>query len=181
MLQWYALNTKPHKERQVQKFLSSQDIEIFFPTVVAPRVRRPARARAFFPCYLFAHTDIGRVGLWNLQYTPGMRRVVMCGEAAIPVPEQVILDLRDRLDRVHAASGDHTLAVDSAGDVLERGDRVRITAGPLADVDAFFDERLSSEGRVRVLIQSLDRWSKVDVAAASITKVLPPRPALFAS
>ncbi len=157
MQHWYVLHAKPHKERQVESVLTQRGIEVYFPTVPAPRRRHPRGARAFFPCYLFAHADLETVGLWTLHYAPGMRGVVMFGGAPARVDESVVATLRSRLAQASV--------VDSYGEVLEPGDRVVITEGPLAEWEAVFDRRLSAAGRVRVLIQLLQRWTSVEMDA----------------
>jgi transcription antitermination factor NusG len=160
---WYALNTKPNNERQVEAFLQGRGMEIYFPTIPVPhRAGRPGE-RAFFPNYLFARADIDVVGLWTLNYAPGMRRVVVCGDTPVRVDEKLIVQLRERLARAEV--------IDTYGQVLEQGDRVMITAGPLKDMDAVFDQRLSPTGRVRILIQLLNRWSKVELDADILRKV----------
>ncbi|MBI4672651.1 MAG: hypothetical protein HY741_13415 [Chloroflexi bacterium] len=45
-----------------------------------------------------------------------------------------------------------------------------ITEGPLAEWAAVFDRRLSAAGRVRVLIQLLQRWTSVEMDAKMLRK-----------
>jgi len=169
MQHWYALRTKPHREYQVESVLKQRGVEVYFPTVPAPRRGRPSAERAFFPCYVFAYADLETVGLWTLHYAPGVRGVVMFGGVPARVHEQVITALRSRLANVDL--------VDTYGKVLEPGDPVLITEGPLAEWDAVFDRRLSAAGRVRVLVQLLERWTSVemDVHALRKTTGLPRR------
>jgi transcription antitermination factor NusG len=166
---WHALHTKPHKERQVESFLNRLGVEVYFPTIPARRRSPSAQPRAFFPNYLFAHTDLDVLGLWTIHYAPGMRGVVMFGGVPARVDEQVIDALRARLARVDV--------VDTLGEALNPGDRVAITTGPLADLDAVFERRLSPEGRVRILIHLLQRWTPVELEADALrrTRTLPRR------
>ncbi len=162
MLRWYALHTKPHKERQVQAFLDYLQVETLFPVVPAPRRKGRSSERAFFPCYLFTHVDLERTGLWTLHFAPGMRGVVMFGGVPAPVDDLLITRLRERLARADV--------VDAIGEVLEPGDRLVITTGPLENLDAVFDRRLSPVGRVRVLVQMLKRWTKVELDSDAVRK-----------
>ena len=166
---WHALHTKPHKERQVESFLQGRGIEVYFPTIPAPRRSRSSDGRAFFPSYLFAHTDLEAVGLWTVHYAPGMRGIVMFGGVPARVDECVIATLRARLARVDV--------VDSLGEALNPGDRVVITSGPLADLEAVFARRRSPDGRVRILIRLLQRWTPVEIEADALrrTNKLPRR------
>lgn len=159
---WHALHTKPHKERQVEAFLRGRGIEVYFPTIPAPKRSRSANERAFFPSYLFARTDLDAVGLWTVHYAPGMRGIVMFGGQPARVDQNVIATLQTRLA--------HVDVVDTLGEALNQGDRVVITSGPLAELEAVFDKRLSAEGRVRVLVQLLKRWMPVEIEASTLRK-----------
>jgi transcription antitermination factor NusG len=162
MQSWYALHTKPHKERQVEAVLTERGIEVYFPTMPAPRRRNRPAERAFFPCYLFAHADLDAVGLWSLHYVPGARGVVMFGGIPARVNDNMVVALRARL-----ASAD---VVDARGEVLKQGDRVVITSGPFADWEGLFHQRLSASGRVRILLHLLQRWMAVEMDADALRK-----------
>ncbi len=171
MTSWYTLYTKPHCERQVEGALGAQAIETYFPSmpVVTPRPGR-SPIRPFFPCYLFARVDLDAVGVSRLNWTPGVRRVVMFGGLPARVEDTVIARIREHLTQPHA--------MDEQGEFLQPGDRVVITSGPMQDVEAVFDKRLSAAGRVRVLIQLLERWTAVEMEAVSLHK-LPARQKVF--
>jgi transcription elongation factor/antiterminator RfaH len=162
MNEWYAIYTKPHKERQVTDYFSERGIEAYYPTTPVRARRGRSSERAFFPCYLFVNTDIQATGLWTLNYAPGVRRVVMIADHAMPIDERIIDAIRDRLARSNV--------VDMVGEILEPGDQVVITSGPFADLDAVFDQRLSPQGRVRVLVQLLARWAKVELDSDALRK-----------
>lgn len=163
---WHAVHTKPHRERQVAAFLQGRGIEVYFPTIPAPKYSRGHNERAFFPSYLFARVDLAAVGLWTLHYAPGVRGVVMFGGVPARVDDAIIARLKERLARVDI--------VDTLGEALAPGDRVVITTGPLADFEAVFDQRLTSDGRVRVLIQFLQRWTPVEIQASALRKISAP-------
>lgn len=163
---WYVLYTKPHSEQQVEAGLAAEGIQSYFPAipVATPRRGRPA-VRPFFPCYLFVHVDLQAVGISRLNWTPGVRHLVMFGGIPSQVDEGVIARLREYLVQPHV--------MDHQGEMLERGDRVVITSGPLQDIEAVFDKRLSANGRVRILIQLLQRWTPVEIEADALHRVSP--------
>ncbi|MCI0475382.1 MAG: hypothetical protein L0Y55_03990 [Anaerolineales bacterium] len=159
---WHALHTKPHKERQVESFLQGRGIQVYFPTIPSPKRSRSSDERAFFPSYVFAHVDLEAVGLWTVHYAPGMRGVVMFGGQPARVDARVIATLQTRLADVDV--------VDALGEALNPGDRVVITQGPFAEIEAMFDKRLSADGRVRVLIEFLQRSTPVEIEASALRK-----------
>lgn len=170
MQHWYALHAKPHKERQVEAFLSARGIQVYFPTVPAPHRRGRSDSRAFFPRYLFVNTDMDQVGLWTLRYAPGATGVVMFGGVPAQVHDSVIDALKTRLARVDPATSSGRAIVDERGEIIEPGDRVAVKTGPLAEFQAVFDRRLSAAGRVRVLIHLLRRWTAVELDAETLEK-----------
>ncbi len=147
--QWYALHTKPHKERQVASLLRSRNVEIFLPLLhVNPVNPRSACERPYFPNYLFAHLDLDVTGLSAVQWTPGLLRMVQFGGVLGTVPGTLIAQLKRRLNEICAAGG---LALQS----LRAGDRVRVTDGPLQGYEGMFDARVSGADRVRVLLEMI--------------------------
>jgi transcription antitermination factor NusG len=170
MHQWYALHTKPHKEHQVEALLRARGIENYFPTYSAPRRRGRSATRAFFPRYLFVHTDMDQVGLWSLHYMPGVHGVVMFGSEPARVHDVIIEALRTRVAQFDPSGGSARGMVDAQGSPIEPGDRVTVALGAFADLEAVFDSRLTPAGRVRVLIRLLERWNKVEVDAEKVQK-----------
>lgn len=165
MLNWYALNSKPHSERLVYEALRSEGIGAYLPLWPAPRdVRRPLRPQPFFPGYLFVHADLDVVGRSALQFRQGVRRLVFCGDQPAVIPESVIRGIERRL------AGLEVSAIDSAGQPLNHGDRVLITGGPFRGYEGIFDRRLSSEERVRLLLDFSSKLTPLDIGRDLIQK-----------
>jgi transcriptional antiterminator RfaH len=171
MLHWYALNSKPHCEKFVQEGLLARGMEAYLPLWRPPQPRGSSPLlRPFFPNYLFARADLEVVGLSGLKYIPGLRRVVFCGNQPAPVAQIVIDEIRRRLVEIEQS------VVDAEGRPLRRGDRVEITGGPLAGLEAVFDERLDSGQRVRVLVDFLRKQARYELEAGLIRKKPSPFP-----
>jgi len=174
MRHWYALHTKPHKERQVAGILRTRQMDIFLPLLrVNPVNPRAARERAYFPNYLFAHVDLETTGISALQWTPGLRRMVEFGDQPAEVPENLIADLKRKLSQIRAAGG-------MTFDGLSSGDRIRVVNGPFEGYEGVFDERLSGEERVRVMLELIGgfqfklneaRTVRVELTAGNIVKL----------
>ena len=156
MPHWYALYTHPRAERQVSQALQTREIETYLPTVEVWRARRRrGEEEPLFTCYLFAHIDLEQVGHSAVAWTPGLRYIVG-GEAGdpIPVPDEVIAYIR------HGVAG---MGIQGPVTTFQRGDSVRIVEGPLKELDAVFDQHLSSYERAQVFVEVLGRLTRYDV------------------
>lgn len=162
MMYWYALYTKPHKERQVRRLLHQQGIEAYLPTVRRKYRRRDRSDRVvFFPCYLFARVDFDTTPRSAIAWMPGMRRIVSVGDQPAIVSDEIVELVRRRLEGKEE--------VDPDG--LQPGDRVRIASGPLRDLEAVFDQDLSAADRVRILLDVMGRMTPVDIDRSDIVKL----------
>jgi transcriptional antiterminator RfaH len=161
MTHWYALHAKPHKERQVCGFLQSEGVEVYLPLIPVGR-RGQYRFLPFFSCYLFARLD-GAADLSSVRWTPGLRRIVSFGGRPAKVPDEVIDDIQHRLAWM--------LEAGETNYPFQRGDRVVVRKGPLADLEAIFEERLSSRDRARILVDCLGRWTRCEVEVDALKRV----------
>lgn len=163
---WYVLHCKPQKENHVYAYLEAQAFEVFYPTIrVEPVNPRSSKIRPYFPRYMFVHANLEEIGTSTLNWIPNAIGLVRFDHDAVPVPDNVIFELRRRIDQIEAEGG---LTCDG----LQKGDRVRITRGPLAGYDAIFDKRLSGSERVQVLLTMLGRLVKVTVNANLVEREL---------
>ena len=162
MMHWYALYTKPRSERQVETTLRGQGIETYLPTVQR-KVRRRDRPDqvVYFPCYLFARIDLEAVPRSSIDWMPGIRRIVGNGGQPAVVDDEIVATIRSRLDTIEQ--------VGYGG--LKQGDRVRIVSGPLRDLEAVFDQPMSPENRVRVLLDVVGRMTPVDLDYSDIKSI----------
>jgi transcriptional antiterminator RfaH len=153
------------------------DLDTYYPEVIVRR-RGKVQRGAFFPSYLFVAGDFQRVPLSAIDCTPGVVRVVRFQDEPRAVADEVLHQLRVRIDAINAAGG---LPIHQ----FHAGDPVRITSGPLQGLEGVFDGSLSANERVTVLLCFLggERRVVVDVEAvepnhnslASITEKRPRR------
>jgi len=156
--QWYAIHTKPHQEFAVSEMLHGRGVETYLPTLraVNKRTRGGRGEKPFFANYLFARLDLSEIALSSLNWSPGVNRVVEFGGRPAVVPEEVIRWLRDRLQRENQQDYLQGLP-------LRSGDRLRIAKGPLREMEAIFERRLSAKARALVLVEMLGRLTSVQV------------------
>ena len=163
MKNWYALHTKVNYERKIAHILLQKDIETFVPvTKFGPAGQE--RIRPFFPGYLFMHLDLETANPTHWQWTPGVRRIVTYGQEPIPVPEEVIIFIKQKLHELASKKGRRSFD-------FEPGDIVRIKDGPFEDMVAIFEKETSPEGRVQVLLNALNRSVRLSLTGSDLEKV----------
>jgi transcription antitermination factor NusG len=162
---WYALRSKPRKEEVLWKQLLAREIEVFYPRVrVHPVNPRSRKLRPYFPGYMFVNVDLEAEGLSKFNWMPFAIGLVSFDGAPATVPENLIHEIRKRVDEIAAAGGEFY-------DGLKSGEPVRISSGPFAGYEAIFDMRLPGSERVRVLIQMLtDRNVPVELKAGQVER-----------
>ena len=163
-LRGYALQTKPRKERTVEKRLSDLCLEVFLPWV---RLRRRVGSRfqrvlaPLFPGYLFCRLDLFITGK-AARYAPGVRDFVKCGSNIAEVGDDVIIGLVERCP----------------GGVAEikprpyrSGEPVLIKEGPLSGLEAVFEREMKGSERVAVLLELLGRQTRLILSSEMISRV----------
>ncbi len=143
---WYVVHTKAQQEMLAASLLEQHLAAV----VLLPQVRQHTRGRMrvapLFPGYLFIELDLDQSAASAVNNTPGVIRLVAFGGQPKPVPAKVIEALRARLAEVDAQGGlpQHP---------FKEGDRVRLTGGPLAGLEAVFLGPMRPAERVRVLLR----------------------------
>ena len=149
--QWYALHSKPMKEALLREQLSLHQVESYYPYIsVQPVSPRARRVKPYFPGYIFGHLDLERTSLSTLQWMPGAAGIVSFDGTPSPIPDNLIAEIRHRVDEINTAGGELFYG-------LKSGDMVTIHDGPFSGYDAIFDARLSGEERVRVFLNLLNK------------------------
>ncbi len=167
-LSWYALYTQMKQEAIVAQQLQDKGIEVFFPCYTERRTRGRIIVQPLFPRYLFVRLDIYSRGLEALRWTPGLRYILCCAGVPARVPEEAIALVRQRMEQVEALGG-------FLRPRFRVGERVRIKEGPLAGLEAIFDEPVGPAARVRILVHFLGEVNKavVDVDALEAAGSVP--------
>jgi len=162
MKQWYVLHTKPNFEYKVTVSLNQQMIQSYLPEVVSPEAKQ--RKQPFFPCYLFARFDFEAIDYLSLQWTPGLRRVISFDDRPIPLADEVVELIQQKLSHLEATGG-YPLPS------FNPGDSVRIKEGPFRDMVAIFDGPTTPAQRVQVLLDFLGHDRRVTVEVTSLEKI----------
>lgn len=163
MKHWYALHTKPNAEYQVAMSLQRRGIQTYLPSIEAPQSRRGRRQVPFFPCYLFVRADFEAIGLSQVRWVPGLRRIVAFDDQPARLPDDAVDLVQRNLDVINTTGA-------WPGHNFESGDTVRITQGPFKDLLAIFEGPTTPAERVRVLLSILGHASRVHVPVTDLEK-----------
>jgi transcription antitermination factor NusG len=156
MQRWYVAKTKPGREKSVALYIKEKwGIEVFLPTV-----RRPSGSKAatepLFPTYLFCLVD-DRPGVWpDIRWVPGLCYFLSAGQELVPVSEGLIAHLKQRIAWWNDGGFEPHFA---------RGERVRVTGGPLAGLEGIFKRYVPARLRCQVLLEIIGRQSQVELPA----------------
>ncbi len=151
---WYTVQTKPKKERTVERRLRDLDLEVFLPWL---SLRRRIGSRflrvldPLFPGYLFCPLDLFAAGK-AARYAPGVKDFVRFGNRIAEIGDEIIGGLRERCP-------------DGVANIKPRpyyaGEPVLVREGPLSGVDAVFEKEMRGSDRVAVLLELLGRQTRL--------------------
>src|ERR1700739_4821896 len=97
-LRWYAIQSKPNKEKEVERRLTDLSLEVFLPWM---RTRRRIGSRhqwvlvPLFASYLFCRLDLVESGK-AARYSPGVKDFLKFGSHITEVGVEIITTLRAR-------------------------------------------------------------------------------------
>jgi transcription elongation factor/antiterminator RfaH len=153
---WRLVRALTGREVFAAEQLERQGFVTFLPKQLKT-VRHARKVRvalgAYFPGYLFVEIDLAKDRWRSVNGTLGVSHLVGAEERPTPVPRGVVEALIEAADARGVLSGPP----------LSAGQKVRIIAGAFADQLAVI-ERLDDAGRVRVLLDIINRQVSVSVA-----------------
>ena len=158
---WYLIQTKPRQESRAQEHLQRQHFECYRPLKAGEPKRRSARAlneEELFPGYLFIRMDQVHDNWYPIRSTRGVARIVTFGGTPVPVQDELIEQIRQRLQ------------APAVKVPFKQGEHVLIKAGDSCDIEAIF---LSPDGTERavILLNLLQREQKVVLPLSSLLRM----------
>ncbi len=164
---WYVIQTKPTAEDAVCTHLKNANFETFLPKIqvmVRSSGKSVSRTRVLFPSYVFARFDLNQAGLHHMiKYTRGVRKILGDGDMPVPVPDEMIDIIRDRVDED---------GVIEQGLVMKKGDEVRVRSGVFKDLIGILEKPVSASGRVKILLKAMRYAVRCELSAAEVEKVI---------
>ena len=152
---WFAVYSKPQKEEYAELNLRLRGIETFFPKLFLPKsAKRKKNVVALFPNYLFVRCEIISEEYGDIVWCPGVKRLLSFNGTPAIVDNSIVefLMAQTGVDGVIAARCN-----------VEVGQKVSIAGGPFDGLVGIIKEPPNARGRVKVLLQLLNRETKVDV------------------
>ena len=151
---WFVVYSKAHKEAVAEFQLRLKGLDVFFPRLLLPEsLRKHQRIIPLFPNYLFV-----RINLWEeyhyVIWSPGVKRFVSFNETPAPIDNRILEYLMQLAD---------SESIIRAQSTLKQSEEVRITGGPFDGLVGIIKEPPDAKGRVKVLLNLLQREVQVDI------------------
>ena len=157
----FAVYTKPQKEDYAELNLRMRRIDTFFPKLFLPKAaKRKKQVVALFPNYLFVRCEIVSEEYGSIVWCPGVKRLVSFNGTPAIVDNSIMEFLMVQI------GADGLIA---ARCNVEVGKQISITGGPFDGLVGIIKEPPTAKGRVKVLLQLLNRETKVDVPVQFIS------------
>jgi transcription elongation factor/antiterminator RfaH len=157
---WYVIYSKPHKEEFAEFHLRLKGLEVFFPRLLTPEsLRSRRRIVPLFPNYLFVRIQISREYHY-VHWSPGVKRIVGFNGNPTPLDEEIM----DFLMQQANSEG-----IITARSNLRAGQEVQISGGPFDGLVGIIQEPPGVKGRVKVLLNLLNREVKAEVPVRFVT------------
>lgn len=163
---WFAIQSKRFRESLAALSLRAAGHEVFLPLVKvecgdSSPIKRDSKA--LFTGYLFARFR-PLVSLDAVESERGVLRVIKSGACPIPVEDQVIAELRERV------CDDGLIRL--CPREFKAGDRIAVQEGPFAGMVGRVEAELDDRLRVAILLESLwnarvlieKRWIEAEAA-----------------
>jgi len=161
-MHWHLIHTKPRQETCALQNLEQQGYTCYLPILVSEKLRQgrvQVESVPLFPRYLFIQLDQGlSAPSWApIRSTRGVSRLVSFGN----VPARIDATLVDTL-RVREQS-----AVSNVRPLFAPGDRVTLTKGAFAGLDAVY-QMSDGDSRVIVLLEILSKTVRLQALPADV-------------
>lgn len=148
-LNWFAIYAKPRRENFAATNLGTLGLPILLPRVkVECMVRGTTHqgSKPLFPGYFFARF-CPENSFESVRCSRGVLRVVSSGRFPIPVHEEVIREIQDRIEE------DGLIRTDPHH--LKPGDRVSFKSGPFEGLMGRVERESDDRKRVAILLETL--------------------------
>ncbi len=159
---WFILQFKRNSHNIANRNLIAQGIKTFLPLhLVTKRIGGKFRNefKPLFPGYMFVSFDPSINVLSKISNTIGVNRLVKIGNKVIPLPVELINELRERMNKYNGERKQVSV-----------GDKIRIVKGPFSDFIVNV-EKIDPEKRIWTLFEFLGRESRLEVTSSDFERI----------
>ncbi|WBL59211.1 transcription/translation regulatory transformer protein RfaH [Stutzerimonas stutzeri] len=157
---WYLVQCKPRQDSRAEEHLQRQGYTCYRPKLMTQSVQRGRIQRietSLFPGYVFLR--LSQDEDWGpLRSTRGVSRIVRFGMQPAVIPDHLLAQLQQH-ESAYTATAPFT-----------KGDRIRITDGAFAELEAIF-LTMDGEQRVVLLMNLLHRQQKIRLPLSQVRKL----------
>jgi len=159
MKNWFVLSTKPKKEFQVERLFDEGGFEFY-----CPKYKHDDKIKPFFSGYGFINFD--HPEQYRLvKYTRGVKRIVGNEAGPIPMPEEMIQQIKAREINGY-------IELEKYGEEPDIGDEIEIMEGPLKGLRGIFRKELTEKERVIILLNYVSYQGQLIIEKKKLKKVL---------
>ena len=177
-VRWYILHTYSGQEERVKKnldlriqSLDMQDkiFEVVVPTeeeIVLKEGKRTAERKKVFPGYILVHMSLDDESWYAVRNTPGVTGFVSSEDEREKRPKPVPLEdaeVEAILKQIDSGAPKVTVG-------FQKGETVRINAGPFADFIGSVSDIDANKGKIRVLVSFFGRETPVELDFLQVEK-----------
>lgn len=158
MDKWYLAHCRPREEERAQQNLNNQGIDAYYPHVEVEKLvrgKRVQRVEAMFPGYIFIRADLETTSCATISSTRGIRNLVRFGAYPCEVPGELVYELMARADSDEVRQQLSMLP--------KNGDKVVISQGPFAGLEAIYQES-DGDKRAILLLTLLHKETRASIA-----------------
>ena len=172
-IHWYAIHTYAGYENAVERNLkqrvdslglNDRIFEIVVPAKKVVKIKRGKRVEEeekVFPGYVLVKMIVDDETWYMVRNTPRVTGFVGSGVNAVPMTEQEVQDI---FDRMKSDGTEHDID-------LDKGDNIMITDGPFKDLEGRVDEINRDEGKVKVFVNMFGRETPVELDFLQLRKL----------
>ena len=155
MKKWYVIQTKVREEGRATFFLRQLGIEVYFPKMefcTMTGTKATMARKPLFPNYIFAHFDAQK-DLSKVSWTKGVQKILPESPTPVPLDEEIIKSIKS------LAGNDDVVRKRR----FKKNERIRVIRGPMKDIMGIFEDWVSDQGRVRILLDLFNYQARLEL------------------
>jgi transcriptional antiterminator RfaH len=168
-MNWYVVYTKPRQEARAHQNLANQGFETFLPMIALEKLRQGSISRVIEPLfsrYIFVHLNAQTSPWGSIRSTLGVSKLLALGGLPAAVPPGLI----EGLKQTQPFLTHHTANEDSYQRLLQAGNDVLFTQGPLKGMRGIFQQH-DGDARAMILIEIMSRPQLLSVELSTVIPV----------